>query len=77
MDSGWGLIGRKAGSVPGFSYSEAMIASGVVWDDETLAAYLKAPKAFIPANKMPFNGIKREGEMEPLIAYLNVATSEE
>ena len=39
-----GIFGRPAGVVEGFKYSDAMKSSGVVWDDETIAAYLKDPE---------------------------------
>ena len=64
-----GIFGRAAGSVAGFAYSGAMKASRVTWSEETLKGYLTNPKAFMPNNKMAFNGIKREGEMENLIEY--------
>src|SRR4051812_9708435 len=43
-----GVYGRRAGSVEGFAYSEAMKKSGIVWDEKTLDAYLKAPQSAIP-----------------------------
>ncbi|MBV9289199.1 MAG: c-type cytochrome, partial [Hyphomicrobiales bacterium] len=39
-----GVVGRKAGTVPGYNYSDANKNSGLVWDEETLKAYLKNPK---------------------------------
>lgn len=68
-----GLMGRTAGTVPGFAYSEAMAASGVVWTGETLRAFLLKPAAFLPRNRMPFNGLKRPGEVDDLVAYLREA----
>jgi len=68
------LFGRDAGAVEGFNYSDAMKNSGIVWDEETLEAYLKDPKGYIPGNKMPFAGIKKESELEDLLAYLEEAT---
>ena len=68
-----GLFGRKAGSLPDYQYSDAMKAADVIWTEDTLQLYLLKPAAFIPKNKMPFNGLKREGEMENLIAYLKEA----
>jgi cytochrome c len=65
-----GVIGRQAGTVPGFKYSEAMIASGVVWDAKTIAEYARQPKEFIPGNKMVFAGLKKEDEIEDLIAFI-------
>ena len=65
-----GLFGRKAGSTPDFNYSEALKASGLVWDDATLRAFLKSPGRAVPGNKMRFWGIGDEGEIDDLLAYL-------
>lgn len=65
-----GVIGRKAGTVPGFKYSDAMAKSGITWNDENLEKYLKNPKGFIPGNKMPFVGLKKEDDVENVIAFL-------
>jgi cytochrome c len=70
-----GIFGRHAGSVEGFKYSDAMKSSGVVWSEETLAAYVKDPKGYIPGNKMVFAGLKKEDEVEDLLAYLKEATA--
>jgi cytochrome c len=69
-----GIIGRQAGSVEGFKYSDAMKNSGKTWDEETLAAYLKDPKGYIAGNKMAFAGLKKEDEVADVIAYLKQAT---
>lgn len=68
------IFGRKAGTVEGFSYSDAMKSSGIVWDEKILAEYLKDPKGRIPGNKMVFVGIKRQEQMDDLMAYLRKAT---
>jgi cytochrome c len=65
-----GLIGRKAGSVEGYSYSDANKNSGKTWDEATFSAYIKDPKAFMPGNRMAFVGLKTDKEVEDLIAYL-------
>ncbi len=68
-----GIVGRKAASVEGFKYSDAMLAKGaegVVWDEATLAAYLPDPKAWVPGTKMVFPGLKKPEEVTDLIAYL-------
>ena len=49
----YGVMGREAGSVEGFAYSDAMKNSGVTWDEETLSAFLEDPRAYIPGNRMP------------------------
>ena len=69
-----GIIGRTAGSVEGFKYSDAMKDSGVVWTEENIAAYLEKPKEFIAGNKMAFAGLRKEQDRANLIAYLKEAT---
>ena len=69
-----GVFGRKAGTAEGFAYSAAMKNSGIVWDDETMAKYLRDPKDSMPGNKMAFPGIKNDTEMADLLAYLHEAT---
>jgi cytochrome c len=65
-----GLLGRKAGEYPGYNYSDANKNSGLTWDEATLRAYLPDPKAKIPGTKMIFPGIKREKQLDDLMAYL-------
>jgi cytochrome c len=68
-----GVWGRKAGSVEGFKYSEAMAAKGqegLVWNEETLNGYLENPKGYVPKNKMAFAGLKKPEERANVIAYL-------
>jgi cytochrome c len=65
-----GVIGRQAGAVEGFKYSEAMLNSGVTWDAATIAEYVAKPKEFIAGNKMAFAGLKKEDEIEDLLAYI-------
>lgn len=66
-----GIIGRPAGSIEGFRYSEAMANSGIVWEDETITAYLKDPKSYVPGNKMVFVGLKKDEDIADLLAYLH------
>jgi cytochrome c len=68
-----GVIGRKAGSLEGFSYSPAMKEAGekgIVWNAENIAKYIENPRDFIPKNKMAFVGLKKEDERADVIAYL-------
>jgi len=71
-----GIFGRPAGSVEGFKYSDAMKNSGVVWEDETITAYLKDPKAYIPGNRMAFAGLRKDEDIADLLAYLHEETGE-
>jgi cytochrome c len=66
-----GLLGRKAGSVDGYNYSDANKNSGITWDEATFTEYIKDPKAKIPGTKMAFAGIKDEQKIKDLIAYLH------
>jgi cytochrome c len=66
----FGIVGRPAGSVPGFNYSKANKTSGLTWTPETLASYLPAPKTKIPGTKMNFNGLKVPAQVDDVIAYL-------
>jgi cytochrome c len=71
-----GLFGRKAGSIEGFSYSDANKGSGVVWDEKAFANYIKDPKAAMPGNKMAFAGIKDERDISDLVAYLKTFSAD-
>jgi len=66
----FGITGKPAGAVEGFKYSKAMLASGLTWDDETLAKYLTKPKALVPKTKMSFAGLKKEADVANVIAYM-------
>jgi cytochrome c len=65
-----GLKGRKSGTVPGYSYSDANKNSGIVWDVATFKEYIRDPRAKIPGTKMVFPGIKDEKEAENLWSFL-------
>lgn len=65
-----GIIGRKAGTVEGYSYSAANKNSGLTWDEATFAEYIKDPKAKVPGTKMIYPGLKDEQKVKDLIAYL-------
>ena len=70
----FGLFGRTAGSVEGYKYSKAMKESGIVWDEETLDAFVTKPKDLVPKTKMSFPGFKNEQDRIDIIAYLKEAT---
>jgi cytochrome c len=64
-----GVFGRKAGSVPGFTYSAGLKKLGLTWNDTTLEKWLADPDAMVPDNNMSFGVVKAE-ERRDLIAYL-------
>ena len=80
-----GIIGRTAGTADGYKFSKDMKAAGakgLVWNEETLAAYLKKPKNWLgeylgkkkAETMMAFNGIKKDKQIEDLIAHLKAET---
>lgn len=66
----YGVVGRAAGQVAGFSYSDALLASGIHWTPERIDAYVQAPKTIIPGGKMKFDGLSKAGERADLIDFL-------
>jgi cytochrome c len=65
-----GVVGRKAGIVPGFEYSAANLRSRATWDEAYLFKYLEAPPTFMPGTKMQFPGLKNPQERADVIAFL-------
>jgi len=65
-----GLIGRKAGSVPGFEYSPAMKRSKLVWTEKTLDRFLADPLKTVPGTTMTYAGVPDEKDRADLVAYL-------
>src|SRR5258708_7564677 len=59
-----GVIGRKAGTYAGYSYSDANKNSGLTWDEDTFATYIKDPRAKIPGTKMIFVGVKDDQKIK-------------
>jgi cytochrome c len=67
----FGVVGRSAGTAPGYDCSAAMKASGIDWSNETLEHYLQAPAKVVPGTKMTFAGLKSDEQIEDVIAYLD------
>ncbi|WP_054310599.1 cytochrome c family protein [Mesorhizobium sp. 1M-11] len=70
-----GVVGRTAGTAPSYlaKYSQAMKdagAAGLVWDENSIAEYLRSPKQKVPGNKMAYTGLKDDAEIANVIAYL-------
>ena len=64
-----GVFGRKSGSEPGYSYSAALKAANITWDEHTLDQFLANPAADVHGTKM-FISIPMATNCENLIAYL-------
>ena len=67
----FGVVGRKAGSFAGYSYSPTMKSAGFVWTADRLHAYLPAPARMLPGIKMTYGGLKSPAQLDDLIAFLN------
>lgn len=66
----YGVVGRRAGSIPGFRYTADHKKLGVTWDAATLDKYLTNPRAMVPDTSMVYAGLKNDAERADLIAYL-------
>jgi cytochrome c len=69
-----GIFGRKAASLPGFSYSDALKGAGWTWDAAHIDTWITDPKATLPSTKMTFVGLKDPKDRTDVIAYLMVMT---
>jgi cytochrome c len=67
-----GIIGRTAGQVPGFNYSEANKASGKTWTHQAMFDYLENPRAAIPGTIMAFAGLRKPEDRANVIAYISL-----
>lgn len=66
----FGVVGRKAGSAPGFNYSRAMKDSNRSWTAQNLDAFIADPQKAVPGNHMPFSGLPDTQLRADLVAYL-------
>jgi len=67
----FGVVGRPAGTIPGFHYSPANKTSGLTWDAATLDRYLTSPGTVVPHTIMTYAGLKDAQKRADLIAYLS------
>jgi cytochrome c len=70
------VIGRKAGSLPNYNYSESMKKADIVWDKNNLDRFIANPDAVVPGNNMkPYGGIASAEERAKIIEYLEKAAN--
>lgn len=65
-----GIAGRKAASLPGFNYSNALKNSGLTWDAANLDRWLTSPQRAVPGTRMPFTGISNPARRKEVVDYL-------
>lgn len=65
-----GIVGRRAGSVPGFEYTDANRNSTITWTPDVLQQYLANPRGYLPGTKMKFKGVSDANERTALVAFL-------
>lgn len=70
----YGIVGRKAGTIPGFRYSPANKNSGITWTEQQIFTYLENPRKMIPGTYMSFVGLKQPQQRADVIAYLKTAS---
>jgi cytochrome c len=64
------VVGRPAGSLPGYAYSPALRQSHLVWNEATLDRWLTQPSALVPGTAMAFAGLPAQRDRQAVIAYL-------
>ncbi len=64
------VSGRKAASLPGYTYSNALKNSGITWDAANLDKWLTSPQRTVPGTKMPFAGIPDPARRKEVVDYL-------
>jgi cytochrome c len=71
----WGVFGRKAGTSPGFAYSDGMKSLGVVWDADKISQWVANPRAMVSGTKMTYIGMENAKDRVDVVAYLKTVTS--
>ncbi len=67
----FGVVGRKAASLPDFSYSPALRSSGITWSNDRLTAWITGPARLVPGTRMAFGGISNPAQVTDVVAYLD------
>lgn len=73
-----GLFGRRAGTYPGYTYSDALDGSDLIWSDEAVDKLFElGPDHYTPGSKMPMQQIAKPQDRADLITFLKTATAAE
>ena len=72
----YGIFGRKAGTAEGYTYSEALKNSDLIWDEITISdLFDHGPDVVTPGSKMPIQVIKNDSDLNDLVLFLKIATA--
>lgn len=72
------VFGRRAGTLPGYVYSDALKNSDIVWNEDTIGRLFgDGPQEVVPGTKMPLQKMTNDTERKALIAFLREATREQ
>lgn len=66
-----GVVGRTSGSLPGFSFSQAMKSKAQVWDRQNIAAFIAQPQAGVPGTYMPYAGMADAASRDAVACFLS------
>ena len=66
----FGVVGRKAASLPNFAYSDGLKKSKIVWTDDMLKKWIAGPQKLIPGTRMTFAGLTNKQDVENVVAFL-------
>jgi cytochrome c len=65
-----GVIGRQAGSIPDFPYSDDLKGSGIIWDEGSIEGFIQNPAQMIQGTRMIFPGLTNQSDAADMVAYL-------
>ena len=68
-----GVFGRRAGSVPGYSYSPALAKAKVIWNSDSLDRWLRNPEDVLPGQRMNFR-VQNAQDRADIIAFLKIGS---
>jgi cytochrome c2 len=63
------VVGRRAGSAPGYHYSPALMSAGLIWSTDNLDQWLADPQKFVPGARMPVRVLDAPSRRD-IVAYL-------
>ena len=66
----YAVVGRKAGSLPGYPFTTALAQSDIVWDEQSLDAYLADPTGYVPGSDMRRGRVGDPDQRAAIIAFL-------